>query len=162
MHIDQSTDGAELAVRNNFPDLATSLLSSTPLSPDEASLQGKKRWAIMNLWRPLNTIYKDPLAVACASSIAESDLVEVQVVYTKQLPPRNVSKTWSIRPSEKHEWYYKNEMTREEVLVIKCFDTEAGDRLAKWAPHCAFVDSERSGEEWLDRGSVEVRAILVW
>jgi hypothetical protein len=67
-------------------------------------LQSGKRWQIINLWRPVSTIYKDPLAVASAPSIAEKDLVEAQVIYTKQAPPLNRNLVWTILPNPEHRW----------------------------------------------------------
>ncbi|KAH7348230.1 hypothetical protein BKA66DRAFT_432162 [Pyrenochaeta sp. MPI-SDFR-AT-0127] len=162
VHVDQSDTGAEIVLRKNFPDLAASLLSSTSPDAGVTGVESKKRWAIVNLWRPLNTIYKDPLAVASACSIRDADLVEAQVVFTKQPPPLNVNKTWTVLPNGEHQWFYKNEMTKREVLMMKCFDTKTEDGWARRAPHCAFVDEERNGEDWADRESVEVRALIVW
>jgi hypothetical protein len=142
--------GAELVLRKQLGEAAAaSVLSSG------------KRWQIINLWRPITTIYKDPLAVAAAASIPESDLIEAQVIYTNQSPPLNMNVTWTILPNETHEWYYRNEQGPDDVLLIKCFDSEE-ERVARRAPHCAFVDPERDGEEWTDRESVEIRALVFY
>lgn len=159
VHVDQSYGGAEIVLRKNFPDLATSLLGPGD-GNNSTNGQSSKRWAIVNLWRPICTVYRDPLAVAAATSIPDDDLVEAQVIYTKEDPPYNVTKTWSVLPNPRHEWYYKNEMRTEEVLLVKCFDSYSEG--ARRTPHCAFVDEERSGEAWQDRESIEVRAVLVW
>lgn len=150
MHIDQSYSGAELILRKNLPSQADAILGSG------------RRWQIINLWRPIRTIYKDPLAVAAAHSIPEGDLIEAKVIYTKQPPPLNENRTWTILPNEKHEWYYKNEQKSDEVLLIKCFDSKVEEGLARRAPHCAFKDPEREGNEFADRESVEIRAVLVY
>ncbi|ORX97506.1 hypothetical protein BCR34DRAFT_593470 [Clohesyomyces aquaticus] len=150
VHVDQSYHGAEIMFRKHAPSAA------------DALLQQHRRWQIINLWRPISTIYKDPLAVAAAYSIAEEDLVAAPLIYTKQPPPLNKTETWTILPGEGHEWYYKNEQRSDEVLLIKCFDSEKREGLARRAPHCAFKDPEREGEGWADRQSIEVRALLWW
>lgn len=176
MHIDQSYTGAELVLLKQVPDLAESILASA------------KRWQIINLWRPITTIYKDPLAVASAFSIPESDLIEAQVIYIKQAHPLNRSVTWTLLPNSEHQWYvqcfsrisivllrilnpltlgpkprfYKNEQKPDEVLMIKCYDSWTKEGLARRAPHCAFKDPERDGEEWGNRESIEIRAVVVY
>ena len=151
MHIDQSYSGAELIVHMHFPFLAPTLF--VPNGP---------RWCIINLWRPVSTIYKDPLAIASASSVPDSDLVEGMVMYTKQTPPVNGNRTWTILPGEGHRWYYKNEQRPDEVWLVKCFDSKDTPGLARRTPHCAFTDPEREGDGFADRESVEVRAVLVF
>ncbi len=150
MHIDQSYAGAELVLRKYLPTQASAILERAA------------RWQIINLWRPIATIYKDPLAVAAAHSIAEADLVEAQIVYTSQAPPLNRNLTWTILPSARHEWFYKNEQRPDEVLLIKCFDSWEGEGMARRAPHCAFKDPGREGEEFANRESVEIRAVVVY
>jgi len=148
VHVDQSYRGAELVLREHLPEESENLL--------------QHRWQIVNLWRPISTVFKDPLAVAAAHSIAESDLVPAALIYTSQ-PPRS-HETWTILPNEKHEWFYKNEQRPDEVLLIKCFDSLAnsGKGFARRAPHCAFKDPEREGEEWAHRQSIEIRALLFY
>lgn len=48
------------------------------------------------------------------------------------------------------------------MLLIKCFDSWKQEGLARRAPHCAFKDPEREGEEWSNRESIELRALLVY
>ncbi|KAF2259224.1 hypothetical protein CC78DRAFT_81312 [Lojkania enalia] len=150
VHIDQSYSGAELVLRKQLPSEYESILAS------------RCRWQIINLWRPIRTIHKDPLAVGAAHTFAEKDLIQAEVIYTKQEPPLNKNQTWTILPSERHEWHYKNEQNPDEVLLIKCFDSKIEDGLARRAPHCAFVDEERRGKEWEDRESVEIRALVFY
>ena len=60
--------------------------------------------------------------------------------------------------SEKHQWYYKDRLTPDEVILIKCFDSKIDGR-ARRVPHSAFVDPEaREDEE--TRESIEVRALV--
>lgn len=126
----------------------------------EAILASGIRWQIVNLWRPIQTIYKDPLAVGASHSFAEEDLIQAEVVYTQQKRHLGKNQTWTIVPNEKHQWYYKNEQRPDEVVFIKCFDSDEREGLARRAPHCAFVDQDRSGEQYEDRESIEVRALL--
>jgi hypothetical protein len=58
--------------------------------------------------------------------------------------------------------FYKNEQKPDEVLMIKCYDSWTKEGLARRAPHCAFKDPERDGEEWGNRESIEIRAVVVY
>ncbi|KAI1453387.1 hypothetical protein F4805DRAFT_443620 [Annulohypoxylon moriforme] len=139
-HVDQSYDGAELVLRRWFPDSAESLL--------------KRRYQIINLWRPIRAIHKDPFAVADATSIPDADLVAASIIY-----PRDRDETWTIKPCETHRWYYKHEQQPSDVLLIKCFDS-ALDVPARRAPHSAFEDPE--WEDGEARESIETRALVFY
>lgn len=78
MHIDQSYSGAELVLRKQVGEEHAAKI-----------IKSGKRWQIINLWRPITTVYKDPLGVASAPSIPESSLIEAEVQYVKQPPPFN-------------------------------------------------------------------------
>ncbi|KAI1775421.1 hypothetical protein F4818DRAFT_441517 [Hypoxylon cercidicola] len=139
-HVDQSYAGAELVLRRWFPDEADELV--------------KKRYQIINLWRPIKPILKDPLAVADATSIADSDLVAASIVY-----PADRDETWTIKPRAAHRWYFKYAQRPDEVLLIKCFDSDA-DVPARRAPHSAFENAdEKDGES---RESIETRALVFY
>lgn len=138
MHIDQSYTAAYQRVSYHLPLEAPTLLAS--------------RYQIINVWRPIKTIRRDPLGVADARSVSDEELVPIGLIY-----PDRAGETCSVKFSGGHRWHYVNEQTPEEVLLIKCFDSETDGR-ARRVPHSAFVDGERVGEE--TRESIEVRALV--
>lgn len=146
VHIDQSYAAA---------------LSRVPFHlPDEAERILKGRVQLINVWRPINTIRRDPLTVAQAQSVLEEDLVPIGLIYEKRK-----GETLSVRHNDGQKWFYKYHQTPEEVLLIKCFDNKAGvesdpkykDR-AKRVPHSAFEIPGTENEE--GRESIEVRALV--
>ncbi|KAL8724790.1 MAG: hypothetical protein Q9181_006671 [Wetmoreana brouardii] len=139
VHIDQSYKAGPQRVEHHLPESAARLL--------------RGRYQIINVWRPIKTVRKDPLAVADATSVAEEDLVPVQLIY-----PDRVGETFSVRPNERHRWYYLGNQTPEETLLIKCFDSVIDGR-ARRAPHSAFTLEGKEGEE--ERESIEVRALVL-
>ncbi|CAJ2513946.1 Uu.00g020650.m01.CDS01 [Anthostomella pinea] len=141
-HVDQSYDGAELILRKYSPDDADELM--------------KRRYQIINIWRPVKTIYKDPLAVADASSVPDSDLLAAAIVY----PSGKKDETWTMLPNAANRWYFKYAQRPDEVLLIKCFDSLERDGLARRVPHSAFEDPEMKDRE--DRESIETRALLFY
>ncbi|KAL7799255.1 hypothetical protein V8C37DRAFT_367186 [Trichoderma ceciliae] len=121
--------------------------------PEEAEELVKGRVQIINVWRPIKQIQRDPLAVAEADSVAEEDLVPVALIY----PTRN-GETLSVRYNEGHRWFYKSGLSPEEVLLIKCFDSKTDGR-ARRVPHTAFVDPS-AAPNTPTRESIEVRALV--
>jgi hypothetical protein len=138
VHIDQSYVAAKSRVPHHLPNEAEELL--------------KTRYQIINVWRPIKPIYKDPLAVADAFSVLESDLVPVALIY-----PDRRGETLTVRPNPEHRWYYIYGQVPEEVMLIKCFDSKIDGR-ARRVPHTAFVNPETVGRE--PRESIEVRALV--
>jgi hypothetical protein len=138
VHIDQSYAAAKNRVPHHLPQEAEQLL--------------KTRYQIINVWRPIKPIYKDPLAVADALSVPDSDLIPVALIY-----PDRRGETLAVRPNREHRWYYIYGQTPAEVMLIKCFDSKLDGR-ARRVPHTAFVNPETIGKE--PRESIEVRALV--
>ncbi len=138
MHIDQSYTAAKSRVPHHLPEISDKLLQS--------------RYQIINVWRPIKRILKDPLAVAKANSVPDSDLVPVALIY-----PNREGETYTVRASEQHEWYYCYGQTPEEVMLIKCFDSKLDGR-ARRVPHTAFVNPATVDE--YSRESIEVRCLV--
>ncbi|KAI8246742.1 hypothetical protein K4K55_003515 [Colletotrichum sp. SAR 10_96] len=139
-HVDQSYDGALMMARHHLGAEADELLA-----PD------RHRFQIINLWRPIKPVRKDPLAVADGNSVAEADLVAGAIIY-----PRHRAETWTIKANPAHRWYYKDQQRPDEPLLIKCFDSDTS--VVRRAAHCAFRDPEMDGEE--HRQSIDIRALV--
>ena len=122
--------------------------------PEEADHLLSKRYQIINVWRPIKKILKDPLTVASAHSVPDSDLVPVALIY-----PDRRGETLTVRPNPEHRWFYLYGQTPEEPLLIKCFDSKLDGR-ARRVPHTAFVNSETINEE--SRESIEVRCLVFY
>ena len=70
-----------------------------------------------------------------------------------------MGESYLARYSERHSWVYLGGMEREEVVVMKIFDSrEKGGEGVDFCVHCSF---ELQGGEWRGvRESVEVRAMV--
>ncbi|KAI1376896.1 hypothetical protein F4677DRAFT_445214 [Hypoxylon crocopeplum] len=140
VHVDQSTAGAYQRVHFHMGDQAESLL--------------RRRFRIINVWRPISEPIEDyPLAVCDGSSIKERDLIcadHVRRDYTGE----------SIYPlyNPSARWYYLKMQRKDEVLVFKTFDSLHNAK-AKCCPHVSFKHAQvRSGAP--HRESVEIRALV--
>lgn len=123
------------------------------LLPDEAESLLGRRFAIIQVWRPINKpIQANPLAVADATSIDANDLMVAERRY-----PHRVGQTYRLRYNPKHRWVYFPEMRRDEALVFKVYDSEKDGR-ARFTPHTSF-DDPTSPPNAPPRQSIEVRAL---
>ncbi|KXH66562.1 hypothetical protein CSAL01_10736 [Colletotrichum salicis] len=140
-HVDQSYDGAVMMARHHLgADEAEKLLDKE-----------KRRFQIINIWRPIETVRRDPLAVADGTTVAEEDLVPGAIIY-----PRHRAETWTIKPNPAHRWYFLDGQRPDEALFIKCFDSDTS--VVRRAAHCAFRDPEMDGMEC--RQSIDIRALV--
>lgn len=121
--------------------------------PEEAERLSRGRVQIINVWRPIKTVQRDPLAVAEADSVPDSDLVGVELIY-----PNRRGETYTVRHNPSHRWYYKSGLSPDEVLLIKCFDSKKDGR-ARRVPHTAFVDPT-APEGAPGRESIETRCLV--
>lgn len=85
--------------------------------------------------------------------MAEEDLVAARTVY-----PTHQRETWTVKPGQGHKWFFKYAQRPDEVMLIKCFDTNTG--VARRAPHSAFQDPKHADDDW--RESIEIRTMLFY
>lgn len=110
--------------------------------------------AQVNVWHPLVPVVRvAPLAVVDGASLSPSDLVPAEIIY-----PDRVGEILQLRHQPEHRWYYYPDMTDNEVLLIKGYDSRE-DGQVKFAPHSAF-DHPDTHEIDTPRKSIEVRALI--
>jgi hypothetical protein len=177
VHVDQTPGAAAARVRRHLP-------------ADEAEELLKGRYSIINVWRPIENPATDfPLAVIDWRSTTPSDFIAVDLLYPKRtdnddddrgkevLPDEKMlwsregyeakGETFAVAPSEGHKFYYMKDMTPEEVMLLKCFDSAGeGESLGKKGlavrtPHTAFVDPQ-TPESAPGRQSIEVRCLVFY
>ncbi|KAF2426611.1 GA4 desaturase family protein [Tothia fuscella] len=138
-HIDQSPVGAYTLLKDNLPE--------------EAETLSKTRWGTTNIWRPLKTIRRDPLALCDSRTLRDEDLAIVESI----LPPKGsgngyydtVSKgdgfqTLEIKANPEHKWYYVSNLMPEECLVFKIHDSKKS--IQGRCPHTSFPDLNDEGD----------------
>ncbi|MFL6799179.1 MAG: CmcJ/NvfI family oxidoreductase [Xanthobacteraceae bacterium] len=123
------------------------------LLPDEADDLLRRRFAIVQVWRPIrHPVETFPLAICNARSISSDDLVVAERRY-----PNRVGQTYAITYNPEHEWYWLPHMRRDEALVFKVFDSVKDGR-ARWSAHTAFEDPTTSANA-RPRESIEIRTL---
>jgi len=179
VHVDQTPGAAEVRVRRHLP-------------PDEAEELLKGRYQIINVWRPIENPASDfPLAVIDWRSTEPQDFIPTDLLYPKRadsvhddddrgkekLPDPNSidstegyevrGETLGVAPNEKHKFYYVKDMTPEEVMLLKCFDSRGQgmpngrEYLAVRTPHTAFIDPN-TPKDAPGRQSIEVRCLVFY
>jgi hypothetical protein len=123
------------------------------LLPDEADELLKRRFAIIQVWRPIrHPVETFPLAIADARSIAPDNLVISERRY-----PGRVGQTYAITYNPAHKWFWFPRMRREEALVFKVYDSLKDGR-ARWTAHTAFEDPT-TPKNARPRESIEIRTL---
>ena len=128
------------------------------------------RWAIINLWRPLNIVTRDNLACCDARTVDEDDLVALYAELSPELQKAKSgynfaagtkSGAWEVKagPEGGHQWYYAANLRPDEGLLIKQFDSRTDAGIARRTPHCAFGSEKDYGDT---RQSIEVRCLVFW
>jgi len=151
-HIDNSPIGARTLLHDHFQDKAADIM--------------KSRWGIINIWRPLKTIRKDPLTLCDSRTVRDEDVVPVQA----KLPPKGTGgkgyeavsvgtgfETLELKANPDHRWYYVSSMQPDEAFVFKIFDSrDYRERVA----HTAFKDPRYKNEP--PRQSMEFRCFVFY
>ncbi|KAI0160014.1 GA4 desaturase [Hypoxylon sp. FL1284] len=131
------------------------------------------RYAMFSIWRPWETVRRDPLAVlvggdGCAAGDA-FPYVALPRVYRSRpgCVPEYYNENALVRPptaDTPHVWGYLGAQAPDEVLALKFYDSEAlrrGDGSVRgMCPHSAFHTPDMDDEP--TRRSCELRVWCVW
>lgn len=123
------------------------------LLPQEAEVLLQRRFAIVQVWRPIrHPVETFPLAICDAASVALKDLVISERRY-----PNRIGQTYAVSYNPAHRWYWLPRMRRDEALVFKVYDSVQDGR-ARWSAHTAF-DDPTSPTGARPRESIEIRTL---
>jgi len=124
------------------------------LLPDEAETLLKRRMAIIQVWRAINTpIARNPLTIADARSLEPADFIAAE----RRFPDR-VGEIYQFKYNPAHRWTWFPNMRRDEALVFKVYDSQTDGR-ARWGAHTSF-DDPATAPNAAPRESIEIRAFV--
>ncbi len=110
----------------------------------------------VNVWRPITgPVQRTPLALADAASVKTAELVA-----TDQMFPDRVGEIYQLAYGSGQRWYWAPRMERDEVLLIKGWDS-LDDGRAMFTPHGAFPMPGQSHNAPA-RESIETRTYLIF
>jgi len=135
---------------------------------DDAVRYRGRRFAIINLWRPITGPLQDrPLALCDVQSLPAEDLMSCRTVSRANerglpTPDGAIFETaiYSVAYSPGHRWYYVPDMMPDEALLLKNYDSQV-EGVARFSPHTAFQDPTTPANA-LPRASIELRCLVIW
>lgn len=123
------------------------------LPANEAEDRLKRRFAIVQVWRPVRTpVEQMPLAICDGRSLGPGDLVAADLQYQDR-----VGEIYQVAYNPDHRWFYYPRMARNEAMVFKCFDSLTDGR-SRFTAHTAF-DDPTSPADAAPRESIETRTL---
>lgn len=141
-----------LSIHSDFTAVgAKHQLEQVIQDPAEREAFQKGRVYAINVWRPLKTVFRDPLAVCDWSSVdAKKDWIAERFIF-----PNSWNELGEISHNPDHRWYYLNQQTPNEPLVFVQYDSKKEAEGGMTTAHSAFVDPEyQDGEA---RESIEIK-----
>ncbi|KAJ4305419.1 hypothetical protein N0V90_000950 [Kalmusia sp. IMI 367209] len=127
------------------------------LGTHEASLWTSRRWAIINVWRPLDTVFQMPLALLDPASIPIHPSSLAEPVCTRSNYKSHIR---GLRWHPEYRFCYVSEMEASEALLFVDYDSSRRWRMGGVA-HGAVQEVMRRGDVPLRR-SVEVRCLVLY
>ncbi len=181
VHGDYTLDSApqrlrELALPPSANDTLRPFLpegqSLIPPEMAEKTLREGRRFAIINVWRNIarEPVATHPMAFCDARTVDPADLVVFEIHYEDR-----VGENYFAKHAERHRWYYYPAITRDEILLIKQWDSagtlarsagaegdaRGGDAPCSFSFHSAFKDPGTPPDA-PDRWSIEVRCAVLY
>ncbi len=141
-------------VHNDYTEFSGVRRAHDHLSWEEAVERLRYRFIEVNVWRPIRGPLEDtPLAVLDGRTLAKEDLIPSDLIYRDK-----VGETYAVQHNPQHRWFYFPRMQRDEVVLIKGFDSDITNP-ARFAPHTGFDDPTTPSTAY-PRESIEVRALV--
>jgi hypothetical protein len=138
-------------VHNDYTEDAAPRRLREVVGDEEAERRLKKRWAIIQVWRPIRgTVLIDPLGICDGRSIPQKGFIRVERRYKYR-----TGEVYHIAHDPNHVWYYFPRMTRNEALIFKVFDSDA-TKPSRFTAHSAF-DDPNTPTDAPPRESIETR-----
>ena len=137
----------------------------------EQQLSAAGRFAIVNVWRNIadTPVAVHPLAMCDAQTVDPADLVVFEIHYADR-----IGENYFARHAPRHRWYFYPALTRDEVILIKQWDSAGtlartqgarrdadDDAPCTFSFHSAFVDPSTPIDA-PDRWSIEVRCMVIY
>jgi hypothetical protein len=120
---------------------------------DEAEELLRGRFAIIQVWRPINhPVESHPLAICDAQTVRAETLVINERRYQNR-----TGQTYAITYDPAQRWYWFPHMRPDEALVFKVYESLRDGR-ARWTAHTAFADPSAPPHA-RPRESIEIRTL---
>jgi hypothetical protein len=138
-------------VHNDYTEASAPVRLAEIVGKEEAVRRLQKRWAIIQVWRPIRgDVLRDPLGICDGRSIPRKGFIRVQRRYKER-----TGEVYHIAHNPAHVWFWFPRMTRNEALVFKVFDSDES-KPSRFTAHSAF-DDPGAAPDAPSRESIETR-----
>jgi hypothetical protein len=130
------------------------------LTPEQLAEYSNCPYAVVNVWHPLKTVRKDPLAVLDTRTLRREDVMRDAFMIFGHEEKDVIENVGIKKPADpdRHQWHFVKDLTPQEALLFKIIDKRKGQENFLGVAHSSFVDPETEGFEE-DRESIEVRSL---
>lgn len=143
-------------VHNDYTEASAPRRLREIVGDAEAERRFTKRWAIIQVWRPIRgDVMMDPLGICDGRSIPRKGFIRVERRYKDR-----TGEVYHIAHNPAHEWFWFPRMTRNEALVFKVFDSDTS-KPSRFTAHSAFDDPGTPANA-TPRESIETRTFAFW
>jgi hypothetical protein len=143
-------------VHNDYTETSAPRRLREIVGDEEAERRFRKRWAIIQVWRPIRgRVLIDPLGICDGRSIPQKGFILVERRYKYR-----TGEVYHIAYNPAHKWFYFPQMERNEALVFKVFDSDTG-KPSRFTAHSAF-DDPNTPPNAPPRESIETRTFAFW
>ena len=167
----------DLAKPPGLNDTVRSVLAEGEALLDQATVEGALgadgRFAIINLWRNIDSepVQCEAMTLCDGQTVIPEDLVVFEIHYQER-----IGENYFAKPAPGHGWWWYPQMTRDEGLLIKQWDSAGemaqsggtradssagGDAPCSFSFHTAFKNPSTPPDA-RDRRSIEVRCIVLY
>lgn len=140
----------------DFAPIAAPMLAARENQEQGLPIRSYSRLMIVQAWRALSSPPQDfPLALCDSTTVLDTDIIERE--YTS-----DTGASWKqvlLKYNPIQRWYYFPEMTSDEVILWKGFDSDVNS--GPGAPHTGF-DNRRAHPHAKQRESIEARFYVYW
>jgi hypothetical protein len=144
-----------VSVHNDYTEWSAPKRVRDLVPPEDVERRLARRYLFVNVWRPLmGPVETTPLALCDAGSLDARDVIAADHIYDAG----RRGETYRIAFNPGQRWLYFPRMTRDEVVLIKCFDSETDGR-ARFSAHGAAKLTTPPPPGAAPRESVEIRTI---
>ncbi len=151
---ERSTREPATLIHNDYTDASAEKRLRDLLDDETATQQLARPYAIVNVWRSIaGPVLQQPLTCCDANTLSVTDLIA-----TERRAEDRTGELELVIWNPAHCWYYYPEMQRNEVLLIKTFDSRMDGRVRR-SIHSAF-DNPLAPPGAAPRESIESRTLI--
>lgn len=144
----------------DYAPISAAMSAAAECQVQGIAIRPYSRLMIIQAWRALSPPPQDfPLAFCDATTAVNTDISVVDYVANTRNEPGSSIKSCNVHFNPAHRWYYFPEMTANELILFKGYDSEMHYKTQ--APHSAF-DDRRTYPNAKARESVEARFFVYY